>query len=1778
VFVLNQSFINSDYTRKLNIDLENLDSKSSDAKTLDFKEGDVVEATVSEDSLNRAKVKLSFENGESVTVDRKAIKASDGEKISVEIKQNISGKLIIKQVDSSLREAALTTEKSKEINSAENSGVSKADYNQLLSKINIAYTKENAAYAKFLNDNNVSVKAENIKVLSEIKKSVDYIIKNADENILSKIEASGIDTGKLSPEVLSKFIYEVKNNNLFIGQDEIDFDFQKVSDEEATAAAKEYIKENYKSSSEKETPAKDFRDKTERTNDYMSKLSYDKARDFRLNEGKIKDTEDSTKQLTVKHEKNNGNSKIQHRITSRDYRTQVAASIYGKNQAVSKSEQQNISNEEQRNTSNDFESDLKNRKTQSEDVVVNEDVEQPKIKNEGKLERPKTESSNSSDRVEKPERPKTESSDRVEKPERPKTESSDRVERQERPKTESSDRVEKPERPKTESSDRVERQERPRTESSGKVEKPERPKTESSDRGEKQERPRTESSDRVEKPERPKTKSSDRAEKPERPRTESSDRVERPEKPKPESSDRVERQERPRTESSDRVEGPERPRTENSDRVERQERPKSESSDRVEKPERPKTESSDRVEKPERPKTESSDRGEKQERPKTESSDRVERQERPKPESSDRVERPEKPKPESSDRIERPEKPKPESSDRVERQERPKPESSDRIERPEKSKPESSDRVERSERPRTESSDGVEKPERPRTESSDSVEFSKSEVKDEKVKENTENIKADIKKIQDKYKISDEELEAVIKNVIKADIPLNEKNIETVVRTYVKAENISDLSNKAILSVIREDKPLTVQNVYVAEYMFKNDDNVSKKMPDAQWKQLEKEVLRLFEREDIQISKENVELAKLFIENEVPITKENISKFDFLKDIQNKVDLDNVMLDAAENIKLDKKAEEALLFEPENDLPQKAPQILFEDYKEIIKVIPKINTDVIKTVIDKKEVLSLENLKEEALKRVETEDLNSNEKISKIPPRDYDIDSKIPPRDDKKVFDRNDSESNETYNRISENTKDYHGKDLEVSPEVITAKRQLAEIQLKLTTEASLRLAGKGIDINVVPIKKAVEELRELEKEVYKSNLKIVDAETSTENVEKMSRLFEKVESLAPEYSNYVYRDIITHETDFTIDGIDSAVKANFDKIMDTFDTFATTPSQKFGDTFASVFDQIPHVLEINGISVNDENIDAAKILSLNDMDITESNILQTKSINFKVVKTYNNLHPLVAAEMIKEGLNPVDMNIDDVISYIDKFDSKYAQDSKDQIAENILRVSESNEISRVEKDAVISVYRMLDMISKHSGAAIGTAIKNNVELTLGNLMEASKIFEKAKSKRDFNLKIDDKFGLTEDLLVPEKNIRASIEKAMDSRKQNNENNINNSDNLNDESNQNNFNNNQNQGQIQNRAYRQNSTYRQSQNIFNHSNRMNMNGFGSENGIQSLDISRKGFIPIETQTEYTDMVFEEIVKSAEPSKILDIIKSGNNPVSDTVEKFFKSLNKTDRRGNAALNRNNADFNKETVKAALEQIRQISDSPSNVISWLNKNNVPVTMTNFGIAAGIIKNPHKTGKDLEKFERNAKESKIDFGSKISSSTLDALKNGKSPDEVVDELIEEVDGAFEAIIETAPTDEIDLLLKQASNIKKALSVQSAVNKNESGFYQLPVRMSGGNIINLNMFISENGINQDNRTFMSFETENLGVVQVYMNMSQRDISLEINSEYGDAARALSQYSSDLRRTLEDSGFNVRDVKFGQESPEKIIDEKVFEKNSQKNVKIFDNSYEIIV
>lgn len=158
-------------------DLKNISSE--------FENGTVVEAVV-EESVNLDSYTLKFETGTVLSVNKSDIQGNVGDKIKFQVSKFEGGKVVLKQTqgleENSLGETALKTE---------------ADYKMLLSKMDINVSEENLAYAKFLNENSIDVKVQNIKALKLVKEQVEYVSNNADEDALMKIQNSGLDVGKL---------------------------------------------------------------------------------------------------------------------------------------------------------------------------------------------------------------------------------------------------------------------------------------------------------------------------------------------------------------------------------------------------------------------------------------------------------------------------------------------------------------------------------------------------------------------------------------------------------------------------------------------------------------------------------------------------------------------------------------------------------------------------------------------------------------------------------------------------------------------------------------------------------------------------------------------------------------------------------------------------------------------------------------------------------------------------------------------------------------------------------------------------------------------------------------------------------------------------------------------------------------------------------------------------------------------------------------------------------------------------------------------------------------------------------------------------------------------------------------------------------------------------------------------------------------------------------------------------------------------------------------------
>ncbi|NLK98271.1 MAG: hypothetical protein GX272_09400 [Epulopiscium sp.] len=597
-----------------------------------------------------------------------------------------------------------------------------------------------------------------------------------------------------------------------------------------------------------------------------------------------------------------------------------------------------------------------------------------------------------------------------------------------------------------------------------------------------------------------------------------------------------------------------------------------------------------------------------------------------------------------------------------------------------------------------------------------------------------------------KQKISDKEIEEELKNYIdheeknikkavkallENDLPVTKKNIDSLILVQEKIETVKTMDDKAIAQFIKRDLPATLNNVYASVFSSgKEEPSTKSKSPyqdvgmhfePVDFEVTKEEIISLLKAQQIPTEEEYIEAAEILIKNHIEVDKEKVQAIVTLKRQISRINEEDLLDQSAQLLKENKNPGKIELIDHQYR-PVEKP-LTHEEMKQLLQDIKEIDDEDIKKLIKRNMPINLKNLR--------------GEKGSEI-------------KDEVKL----------------------EKESIEQNPSFITAKRQLEEIRLKMTLEAAVKLNQK-IQIDTAPLKEVVEELKALEKEYYGDCLKKAGAEPSKENIEQLEALYKKIEGIK-ELDERVLPKVIKKEINFIIDDLyKEQLKEEIiepfkaETAVSAYEEMHTKPEQRFGDTIRKIENQIETLLKDQEIEPTKENIRCARILIQNAIDVTEENILHLKLLDEKVNYVGANLHPTIAAEMIKEGFRPDQIPIDEVIDYIKDFEEILGSDVRDKLNEFILQMDEDKALTQEEREGMIGIYRMLHTIEKSNGKVIGWLMKNNMSLTLNNLMEGAKYLARTGGRRqDMDVSIDDEFGVIKELNFPEKSIKAQLEKA----------------------------------------------------------------------------------------------------------------------------------------------------------------------------------------------------------------------------------------------------------------------------------------------------------------------------------------------------------------------------------------------------------------------------
>lgn len=313
----------------------------------------------------------------------------------------------------------------------------------------------------------------------------------------------------------------------------------------------------------------------------------------------------------------------------------------------------------------------------------------------------------------------------------------------------------------------------------------------------------------------------------------------------------------------------------------------------------------------------------------------------------------------------------------------------------------------------------------------------------------------------------------------------------------------------------------------------------------------------------------------------------------------------------------------------------------------------------------------------------------------------------------------------------------------------ITGRRKLEEIRLEMSAKANYAHLDKDLAIDTDAIAKTVDALKEAEEAYYKNFLSQGGVEPTKENIE----VYQNIEQVFEELKNVPAYTLGIEEGNLNTPGRlheeGKILQDTFEKANESYEALMTSPRKDMGDSIQKAFRNVDDILADLELEPNLSNQRAVRILAYNQMEITKESVTQMKALDEKVQHTFRNMTPQVVREMIKTGVNPLDMNLDELNQAAVEIKDELGLDNEEErFSRYLYKLEQNSRIAEEERSAYIGIYRLIAQVEKTDGAAIGMLAEQGAQFTMRNLLTA--VRNAKKEGREYT--IDDDFGGLEEL------------------------------------------------------------------------------------------------------------------------------------------------------------------------------------------------------------------------------------------------------------------------------------------------------------------------------------------------------------------------------------------------------------------------------------------
>lgn len=542
------------------------------------------------------------------------------------------------------------------------------------------------------------------------------------------------------------------------------------------------------------------------------------------------------------------------------------------------------------------------------------------------------------------------------------------------------------------------------------------------------------------------------------------------------------------------------------------------------------------------------------------------------------------------------------------------------------------------------------------------------------------------------------------------DLPYTEENIKDTVEALSLAGMLGKPGDGAIKYMLDNGLEPTIENLYMAEY----SGSMNYQMNSGQSIDMEPfmdQVEKIIRESGLTVDDASKAASQRMLENEVPLNAENLRYYVGLSNMEFPIDTETLLQSIATAISEGGSPKDAQLLDGYS---------LAEQAKNAFRVVAETTEEDLAYLVDNDLEVNVQNL-EYAINNRET---------------------------DAQAENRNDAE---------ETSDTYTQREFEL----LAARRQLEETRLAMTVEANYTLLKKGIQIDTEPLAKLVEELKATENAYYEKLLTVQGVDASEENVSLFRETTEKMTDLKSVPAYVLGMQGVKKASVGAFHEAGSVLKDTFDKANERYETLMTAPRADLGDSIQKAFRNVDDILTDLGLEISEANQRAVRILGYNQIEITAESVAEMKSADEEVQRAFRNLTPATVTEMIRRGINPLDMNFEDLNDIAEQIAEENGKQDDRGFAEYLWKLEKSEDIDSEERASYIGTYRLIHQVEASDGAAVGALVHLGAEITMRNLMMAVRS-ERRSGKMDYT--VDKSFGEVENSGYTGTSITSQIE------------------------------------------------------------------------------------------------------------------------------------------------------------------------------------------------------------------------------------------------------------------------------------------------------------------------------------------------------------------------------------------------------------------------------